>query len=561
MAEEVASTVEPLDFIREIITEDLKSGKHKFIQTRFPPEPNGYLHIGHAKALCLDFGLPEEFGGACNLRMDDTNPAKEDMEYVENIKRDIEWLGFKWKDLFFASDYYETLYELAEKLIKKGLAYVCDLSGEEVSALRGNIREAGKESPYRNRTIEENLDLFHRMRAGEFADGTHTLRTKIDMAHPNIHMRDPVMYRIMREPHYRMGDKWCIYPMYDYAHPISDAIEGITHSLCTLEFEIHRPLYDWFVQACEMPKVPRQIEFSRLNITYTVMSKRKLLELVKNHYVNGWDDPRMPTLSGLRRRGYTANSIRKFCKMVGITKFNGITDVGLLEFCLREDLNKVSLRVMGVLDPLKVTITNMNDSEVEWVEAVNNPEDPTAGTRKVPFSNQLWIEQADFMHEAPSKFYRLTEGKMVRLRYGPVIICDEAITDENGKTIELRCRYLPETLHGANPEGNPKIKGVIHWLSAPHAKVAEVRLYDRLFKVESPDAAEGDYKDNLNADSLTVIERAFVEDAADHAAIGTLFQFERIGYFRKDEDSTEDKSVFNRSVTLKDTWAKKANQK
>lgn len=557
MSEETTPTSEPLDFIREIITEDLKTGKHTTIQTRFPPEPNGYLHIGHAKALCLDFGLPEEFGGACNLRMDDTNPAKEDMEYVENIKRDIEWLGFKWKDLFFASDYYETLYQLAEKLITKGLAYVCDLTGEEVSAYRGNIREPGKESPYRNRSVEENLDLFRRMRNGEFPDGSHTLRAKIDMSHPNIHMRDPVMYRIMREPHYRMGDKWCIYPMYDYAHPISDALEGITHSLCTLEFEIHRPLYDWFVQACEMPSVPRQIEFSRLNITYTVMSKRKLLELVKNNYVNGWDDPRMPTLSGLRRRGYTAAAIRKFCKTVGITKFNGTTDVGLLEFCLREDLNKVAQRVMSVFDPLKVTITNMEDGHVEWLNAVNNPEDETAGTRKIPFTNKLWIEKTDFMSNAPSKFFRLTEGRMVRLRYGPVVICDEAITDENGNVVELKCRYLPETLHGANPEGNPKIKGVIHWLSTEHACQAEIRLYDRLFCVENPDAAEGDYKDNLNAESLQTIPQAYIEQYAVDAEIGTLFQFERIGYFRKDEDSTTEHAVFNRSVTLKDTWNKK----
>ena len=551
---------EAVDVIREIVINDQKTGKHEGrVQTRFPPEPNGYLHIGHAKAICLDFGVAGEFGGKCNLRMDDTNPAKEDMEYAKSIMEDVSWLGFKWDALFFASDYYETICERAEFLIRKGKAYVCDLTGEQMSEHRGNLTEPGRHSPYRDRSVEENLDLFRRMRAGEFADGTRILRAKIDMAHPNMHMRDPVMYRIMREHHYRTGDTWCIYPMYDYAHPISDALEGITHSLCTLEFEIHRPLYDWFVKECEMEHTPRQIEFSRLNITYTVMSKRKLLELVKEGLVKGWDDPRMPTICGLRRRGYTPEAIRAFCKIVGITKFNGTTDVSLLEHCLREDLNKRCHRVMGVLEPLKVVITNFPEGATAFpFTAVNNPEDPAAGSRQLSFTRELWIEATDYMASAPKEFYRLSEGRSVRLRYGPVIVCDKAVADAAGKIVELQCRYLPETMDGSNPEGK-KIKGVIHWLGSTQAVPAEVRLYDRLFTAENPDEG-GDYKSLINPESLKLAAGALVETAAATAAVGTIFQFERLGYFCKDKDSTAARPVFNRTVTLRDSWAKVAQK-
>ena len=547
------------DFIRDIIAEDLKTGKHDRIVTRFPPEPNGYLHIGHAKAICLDAGAALEFNGEFHLRMDDTNPAKESMEYVESIKRDVHWLGFDWGEHFyFSADYFERMYECAAQLIRDGKAYACDLTMEQWKDYRGVPTRPGKESPSRNRPPEESLDLFLRMRAGEFADGTLCIRAKIDMASPNIHLRDPVIYRVMRVSHYRTGDTWCIYPTYDFAHPLEDAFEGITHSLCTLEFEVHRPLYDWFVEQLGFAKRPRQIEFARLNVTYTVLSKRKLLELVQGNYVKGWDDPRMPTISGLRRRGFTATSIRDFCKRVGITKFDGYTDISLLEFCLRDELNRTAPRVMAVLDPVKVVIENYPEGQVEWLDAVNNPEDQAAGSRKIPFSRELYIEREDFREEAPKKFFRLSPGKEVRLRYGYLVTCTGFTKDsQTGQVTEIRCTYDPATRGGNTPDGR-KVKGTIHWVSAAKAGRAEVRLYDRLFKVEHPDdVPEGvDYKVNLNPDSLKVLQ-VFVEPSLMEAGPEFRCQFERKGYFFADPlDSKPGVPVFNQIVPLRDTWSK-----
>jgi glutaminyl-tRNA synthetase len=547
---------EPLDFIRTIVSNDVANGCK--VVTRFPPEPNGYLHIGHAKAICIDFGIAREFGGVCHLRMDDTNPTKEDVEYVDSIQDDVRWLGFDWEDKFFyASDYYERLYEFAIEIIRRGKAFVCDLSADEVKEYRGNLTDPGKESPFRNRSVEENLDLFERMRKGEFPDASRTLRAKIDMAHPNVHMRDPAIYRIRHAHHHRTGDAWCIYPMYDFAHCLSDSIEGITHSLCTLEFEIHRPLYDWFIEAAGAEPHPRQIEFSRLNLTYTVMSKRRLLELVQGKHVNGWDDPRMPTICGLRRRGYTPEAIRKFCEILGITKTNSLSDIALLEHCLREDLNKRAPRVMAVMDPLKLVIENYPEGQSEQLEAINNPEDPTQGERLVPFSRNIYIDRNDFMEEPPKKFFRLAPGAEVRLRYGYFIRCTEVIKDAAGNITELRCTYDPETRGGSAPDGR-KVKGTIHWVSADHAVEAEVRQYDRLFTVENP-AAEDNWLDCLNQDSLE-IKKAYLEPELTKAAPGFICQFERQGYFCADKDSTPEKLIFNRTVALRDSWAKTQNK-
>ncbi|HOK09278.1 MAG TPA: glutamine--tRNA ligase/YqeY domain fusion protein [Candidatus Hydrogenedens sp.] len=545
------------DFIHQIIDEDLKTGRYKGVVTRFPPEPNGYLHIGHAKSICLNFGLAEEYKGRCHLRYDDTNPLKEEQEYIDAIREDVKWLGFDWgKHEYYASDYFEQLYEWAIDLIKKGKAYVCDLSPEEVRAYRGTLTEPGKESPYRNRSIEENLDLFQRMRAGEFPDGSRTLRAKIDMASPNLNMRDPVMYRIIRATHPRTGDKWCIYPMYDFAHGQSDSIEGITHSICTLEFEDHRPLYDWFIKELGI-YAPRQIEFARLNLTYTVMSKRRLLELVREGYVRGWDDPRMPTISGLRRRGYTPESIRQFCKLIGVAKADNTVDIALLEYCIREDLNKKANRYMAVLKPLKVVIDNYPDDLVEEMDAINNPEDPTAGTRKVPFSKVIYIEQDDFMENPHPKFYRLAPGKEVRLRYAYFIKCTDVIKDKNGNIIELHCTYDPNTKGGNAPDGR-KVKATLHWVSAHHAFNAEIRLYDHLFLKPDPnDVPEGlDWRSNINPNSLTVMTNCKLEPELKKLKIGDKIQFERQGYFSVDPDTTPEMMVFNRIVTLKDEWAK-----
>jgi glutaminyl-tRNA synthetase len=546
-----------LDFIRTIVEEDLESGKYGGrVATRFPPEPNGYLHIGHAKSICLNFGVAEEYGGTCNLRMDDTNPEKEDMEYVESIMNDVRWLGFDWDDrLFYASDYYQKLYDYAVELIKKGKAYVDSLSADEIREHRGTLTKPGRESPYRDRPVEESLDLFERMKNGEFEEGTHVLRAKIDMTSGNMNMRDPVMYRILREPHYRTGDAWCIYPMYDYAHCISDSIERITHSLCTLEFEDHRPLYDWFLDELGIYH-PQQIEFSRLNLNYTVMSKRRLLELVQKGYVSGWDDPRMPTISGLRRRGYTPASIRSFSARIGVTKQESVIDMTLLEHSVRDDLNKKALRVMGVLNPLKVVITNYPEGQSEELEAVNNPEDESMGTRKVPFSRELYIERDDFMENPPKKFFRLSPGAEVRLRYAYFLKCSEAVKDEKGEITELRCTYDPETRGGDAPDGR-KVKATIHWVSARHAITAEVRLYDRLFTEPEPGSGGGDYKDYLNPNSLVVLRDCKLEPGLANAEPGVNYQFERLGYFTPDYiDSKKGSPVFNRTVTLKDTWAK-----
>ena len=510
------------NFIRNIIEEDLKQNKNDGeVVTRFPPEPNGYLHIGHAKSICLNFSLAAEYNGRCHLRFDDTNPSKEDVEYIEAIKRDVRWLGFDWGEhLYYASDYFEQLYEYAEMLIKAGKAYVCDLSPGEIRAYRGTLTEPGKNSPYRDRTVEENLDLFRRMRAGEFPDGSRVLRAKIDMASPNLNMRDPVIYRILRVPHHRTGDQWCIYPMYDFAHPLSDALERITHSICTLEFEDHRPLYDWFIENLPVPRKPQQIEFARLNLTYTVMSKRKLLRLVEQGIVRGWDDPRMPTIAGLRRRGYTPAAIRDFCERIGVAKSNSMVDIALLEHCLREDLNKRAPRVMAVLRPLKVVLENYPEGQVEEVEAVNNPEDPAMGVRKIPFSKVLYIEEDDFMEDPPKKFYRLAPGREVRLRYGYFIKCTDVIKDESGKVVELRCTYDPETKGGSAPDGR-KVKATLHWVSAAHALPAEVRLYDHLFTVEDPGAVE-DFESCLNPNSLEVLSSAMVEPSLRDAKPGTV---------------------------------------
>lgn len=552
-----------LNFVEQIVEDDIKTDKWGGrILTRFPPEPNGYLHIGHAKSICLNFGLAERYGGATNLRFDDTNPTKEEQEYVDAIKADVEWLGFQWQgEPLFASDYFEQLYAWATQLIEAGKAFVCDLDGEQIREYRGTLKEPGRESPYRDRTVEENLDLFQRMKAGEFADGTKTLRAKIDMASSNLNLRDPVMYRILKATHHRTGDDWCIYPMYDFAHGQSDSIEQITHSICTLEFENHRPLYDWFCEALEIYH-PQQIEFARLNLTYTIMSKRRLLELVKDNHVRGWDDPRMPTIGGLRRRGYTPQAIREFCKKIGVTKFDSVTDMALLEHCLREDLNRTSNRVMAVVNPLRVVIEDYPEGQVEEMEAVNNPEDPAAGTRKVPFTREIYIERDDFMEDPPKKFFRLAPGREVRLRAAYFVTCKEVIKDEAGEVVELRCTYDPASRGGSAPDGR-KVKGTIHWVSATHGKRAEVRLYDHLFSAEDPDdVPDGKtWLDNLNPDSLVVQEEAYVEPSVVSAAAGTRYQFERVGYFTVDPDSQPDKPVFNRTVTLRDSWAKIAKKK
>ena len=542
-------------FIEQIILADLESGKYGGrVHTRFPPEPNGYLHIGHAKSICLNFGLAEKFGGLCNLRFDDTNPVKEEHEYVEAIRNDVRWLGFDWGDReFYASDYFEQLYEWAEKLIRQGDAYVCDLSAEEIREYRGTLTEPGRESPYRNRSVEENLDLFRRMRAGEFPDGSRTLRAKIDMASPNLNLRDPVMYRILHAEHHRTGNQWCIYPTYDWAHGQSDSIEGITHSICTLEFENHRPLYDWFLDRLGVHH-PQQIEFARLNLTYTVMSKRRLLELVQEGHVRGWDDPRMPTICALRRRGYTPESIRAFAERIGVAKFNSTIDIQVLEQCLREDLNRRAPRAMGVIDPLKIVLTNYPEDRVEELEAINNPEDPSMGKRLVPFSRELWIERSDFMEDPPRKFFRLAPGREVRLRYAYIIRCDEVVRDpETGEVTELRCSYDPQTRSGMPQQR--KVKGTIHWVSCAHALPVEVRLYDHLFRVPDP-GAERDWREDLNPQSEEVRTNCFVEPSLRGADVGARYQFERLGYFCVDPDSTADRPVFNRAVTLRDTWAK-----
>lgn len=545
----------PSNFIHEKIDADLAVGRYDQVHTRFPPEPNGYLHIGHAKSICLNFGTARKYQGACNLRFDDTNPVKEEQEYVDAIERDVRWLGFDWPgEPRFASDYFEQMYGFAEALIQKGLAYVCTLTPEEFKEYRGVPTRPGKDSPHRNRPVEENLDLFRQMRAGAFPDGAYVLRGKIDMASPNLHMRDPVFYRIRHAHHHRTGDTWCIYPSYDFAHCLEDAIEGITHSLCTLEFEVHRPLYDWILENVSLPSpLPEQTEFARLNLTYTVMSKRKLLALVEENRVEGWDDPRMPTLVGMRRRGYTPESIRNFCERVGVTKFNSLSDMALLEFALREDLNKSAQRRMAVLDPLKVVIENYPEGEEEYFEAVNNPERPEDGTRQVPFSREIWIERDDFMEDAPKKFFRLSEGREVRLRAACYITCQEVIKDEHGEVVELRCTWDPESRGGGTPDGR-KVKGTLHWVSANHAVDAEVRLYDRLFTVEQPDAQEDqDFRDFLNPDSKQVIT-AKVEPSLLEARPGEPLQFERIGYFTADPNRSPERPVFNRTVGLRDSW-------
>jgi glutaminyl-tRNA synthetase len=547
----------PSNFIRDIILEDLKTNKHNGrVQTRFPPEPNGYLHIGHAKAICIDFGLADEFGGHTNLRFDDTNPEKEETEYVESIKADVKWLGFNWDGLFYASDYFDQLYEWAIKLIQDGKAYVDDLTAEEIRKHRGTLTEPGKDSPYRNRSVEENLDLFERMRAGEFPDGSRTLRAKIDMGSPNLNLRDPVMYRILHAEHHRTGSKWCIYPMYDYAHGQSDSIERVTHSICTLEFEDHRPLYNWFIQQLDIfPS--RQIEFDRLNLTYTLLSKRKLLQLVQEGRVSGWDDPRMPTLGGIRRRGYTPEAVRNFCGAIGVSKTTGSIELAMLEHFVREDLNKRAPRVMAVLRPLKVVIDNYPENQVEEMDAVNNPEDASAGMRKVPFSRVLYIERDDFREDPPKGYFRLSPGREVRLRYGYFITCKSVVKNDKGEVVEVHCSYDPAT-HGGNAPDGRKVKSTIHWVSAANAIDAEVRIYEHLFSKENPSEVEDgkDVLDNLNPNSLEVITDAKLEPSLANAAAGSRYQFERLGYFCVDPDSKPGKLVFNRTVALKDTWAR-----
>ncbi len=545
----------PRDFIREIVEDDLRSGRHATVITRFPPEPNGYLHIGHAKSICLNFGVAGEYGGRCNLRYDDTNPTREDVEYVDAIEYDVRWLGFEWGEHhYFASDYFQQLYEWAEYLIERGSAYVDSSTAEEMRVLRGTLTEAGKESPYRSRSAAESLDLFRRMKACQFPDGAHVLRARIDMASPNINMRDPTLYRIRHEPHHRTGDAWCIYPMYDYAHPLSDAIEGITHSLCTLEYEDHRPLYDWLIENVPVPARPHQYEFARLNLNYTVMSKRKLLRLVEEGHVRAWDDPRMPTLAGLRRRGYTPASIREFCERVGVAKRENLIDVALLEFCVREDLNRTAPRVMGVLRPLRVVIENYPEGESESFDTPNNPEDPAAGTRPVPFGRVLYIERDDFMEEPPKKFFRFAPGREVRLRSAYFITCTGVVKNAAGEIEELRATYDPATRGGDAPDGR-KPKATLHWVSAAHAIDCEVRLYDRLFRSEDPEGS-GNFLDDLNPRSLEVIAHAKLEPSVRGAAPLTRYQFERLGYFCVDPDSSGELLVFNRTATLKDTWAK-----
>ncbi|MBP7462734.1 MAG: glutamine--tRNA ligase/YqeY domain fusion protein [Bacteroidales bacterium] len=550
-----------LNFIEQIVDEDLKSGKHSSIITRFPPEPNGYLHIGHAKSICLNFGLKRDFNGKTNLRFDDTNPTAEDVEYVNSIMEDVRWLGFEWDKLFYASDYFGQLYDWAVQLIQQGKAYVDEQTPDEISWQRTNPTEPGIESPFRNRPVAENLAMFERMKNGEFENGSMVLRAKIDMNSPNMHMRDPIMYRILKQHHHRTGDAWCIYPMYDYAHGQSDYIEGITHSICTLEFEVHRPLYDWFLdQIIEGSYRPRQIEFARLNLSYTVMSKRKLLELVKGAYVNGWDDPRLPTISGLRRRGYTPESIRNFAERIGVAKRENVIDVGLLEYCVREDLNKKARRFMAVLDPVKVVITNYPDNQIEPLEAINNPEEPEAGTRIVEFGREIWIERDDFQEIPHKDFFRLSPGKEVRLRYAYFLKCESVIKNDDGSINTILCTYDPESKGGKSPDGR-KVKSTIHWVSAAHARDIEVRLYDRLFSVPNPDDVPegGDFKDFLNPDSLTVI-RAKAETAIAEVQVSDKIQFERKGYFCCDPDSSNQLQVFNRVVDLKDTWAKLASK-
>ena len=552
----------PSDFIRDIVREDLASGKHDKIVTRFPPEPNGYLHIGHAKAFCLNFGIAEEFGGHCNLRFDDTNPEREDTEYVESIKEDLQWMGFDWGDgLYFASDYFDQLYEYAVELIQQGKAFVCDLSQEEMRDYRGTVTEPGKNSPYRDRMVTENLDLFERMKNGEFSDGSHTLRAKADMASPNMNLRDPVMYRIKHATHHRTGDKWCIYPMYDWAHGQSDSIEGVTHSLCSIEFADHRPLYDWYIQQLEIfPS--QQTEFSRLNITYTLTSKRMLTQLVDKGLVDGWNDARMPTLSGMRRRGIPPEAIVSFIKRVGMNRRDKTAEVDLFEFYIREYLNEHAPRVMGVIDPLKVVIENYPEGEEETFEAQNNPGDPNAGTRPVPFSRELYIEREDFMEDPPKKFYRLAPGREVRLRAVCYITCQEAVKDADGNVIELRCTWDPESRGGTTPDKR-KVRSTMHWVSVKHAVEAEVRLYDRLFMTENPTKVDDgqDFTTNLNPDSLEVRPTCYVEPSVKGAEPGTVFQFERLGYFCVDSDSSDEKLVFNRTITLRDTWARMQNKK
>jgi len=551
----------PSNFIREIITADVGAGKHGGrVQTRFPPEPNGYLHVGHAKSICLNFGMAAEFGGLCNLRFDDTNPAAEDVEYVESIEADVRWLGFDWDDrLYFASDYFERLYECAEKLVELGKAYVDSQTGEQIRENRGNYYREGVDSPFRNRSVEENLDLFRRMRAGEFADGEHVLRAKIDMRDKNLNMRDPIVYRIKRHHHHRTGDAWCIYPMYDFTHCLSDSFEGITHSLCTLEFEDHRPLYDWYIDQLDMECHPQQIEFAKLNFTYTVLSKRRLRQLVEEGHVDGWDDPRMPTLSGMRRRGFTPRAIRNLCDRVGVAKKDGVVDISLLEFALREDLNETSPRVMAVLNPLKVVIENYPEGEVEEFDAQYFPDDPSRGSRKVPFSRVLYVERDDFREEAPKKWYRLAPGREVRLRYACLLTCKEVIKDpDTGEVVELRCEWDPDSRGGTSPDGR-KVRGTLHWVSAEQARDAEVRLYDRMFTAENPlDVAEGeDWKDGINPASLETLTHCKVEPSLANAEPGSRVQFERLGYFCVDsEDSSPDHLVFNRTIALRDSWAK-----
>jgi glutaminyl-tRNA synthetase len=554
----------PVDFIRQRIMEDVAAGRHGGrVATRFPPEPNGYLHIGHAKSICLNFGVAAEFGGTCNLRYDDTNPETEELEYVKAIEEDVRWLGFDWGDrLYFASDYFEQMYQYAEQLIRLGKAYVDDLSADEIREYRGTLTEPGRESPYRNRSVEENLDLFRRMRAGEFPDGSRVLRARIDMASPNLNLRDPVLYRIRRATHYRTGDRWCIYPMYTYAHPLEDAIEGITHSLCTLEFEDQRPFYDWLIETLATPARPQQIEFARLNLSYTVLSKRRLLQLVQEGHVSGWDDPRMPTISGMRRRGFTPEAIRTFCDRIGVAKRDSVVDVAMLEHAVREHLNKVAPRVMGVLRPLRVVIENYPEGQVEEVDVINNPEDPAAGTRKVPFSRVVYIDRDDFREVPPKKFYRLAPGREVRLRCAYFISCRDVVKDPaTGEIVELRCTYDPATRGGDAPDGR-RVKATLHWVSAAHAVRAEVRLYDRLFLTEVPGAGEPerDWKADLNPNSLTVIADAVVEPSMANAAPGLRVQFERVGYFAVDPDTTPGHPVFNRIVPLKDAWARIAER-
>ncbi|HAA47207.1 MAG TPA: glutamine--tRNA ligase [Synergistaceae bacterium] len=548
---------EARNFIEQIIIDDLESGRVDRVATRFPPEPNGYLHIGHAKSICLNFGLAEKFGGTCNLRFDDTNPTKEEAEYVEAIKEDVRWLGFNWANLCFASDYFDQFYEWALELINAEKAYVDHQSAEEIRLNRGTLTEPGKDSPYRNRSVEENLELFEKMKNGEFEEGECVLRAKIDMSHPNLNMRDPVLYRILKKSHHNTGDRWCIYPMYDFAHGYEDAIEGITHSICTLEFQDHRPLYDWLLDNVSVPHRPRQYEFARLNLTYTLMSKRKLLELVNKGYVSGWDDPRMPTIRGIRRRGFTPSSIRRFCEEIGVSKTNSMVDIEFLHHCIREELNKTADRVMAVLRPLKVVIENYPEGQVEEIDALNNPEDPNSPWRKVPFSREIYIERDDFMEDPPKKFFRLAPGREVRLKHAYFITCKEVIKDEKGEVTELRCVYDPKTRGGDAPDGR-KVKGTLHWVSAPHAVKAEVRLYDHLFTLKNMEAIEEgkDYKDYLNPDSLEILANVLIEPCMGEAAPYTKVQFLRHGYFCVDPDSEKGRPVFNQIVSLKDTWAK-----